>query len=317
MVFYDGVDVRLDGLRVTDRLPTPDGAVVVRNAENLEVVDLQVTSMRAPAGQSMAIQWRDEPYEPLPGAPLVGLRVEGVAAVTLSDVVLHDLTGGRGGASVSADFVAPGGPATGVHVSGATTLDITGLEVRRLVAGAGSSDEAPPGRAAGLWVADTARAFVNNVLAVGLEGDGTDAAVWLAEGAPLVRLAHLTAAGSSGAGVAVAPMVIGAIEVRDSLFSLLEGPAVANAEGNDDVALAWSGLDRLGAATERVAFGEGVLDGPRCFDPFEDSYALLPGSVCVDAGTDGADCGDEPLSEDGSCRLDLGHLGGTADAQAL
>ncbi len=41
-----------------------------------------------------------------------------------------------------------------------------------------------------------------------------------------------------------------------------------------------------------------------------------PGSACVDRGDPDAPCGDEPVSDDDSCRLDMGHLAGTADARS-
>ncbi len=60
---------------------------------------------------------------------------------------------------------------------------------------------------------------------------------------------------------------------------------------------------------------EGVVQlGASCL---ADDALRSPGGRCVDAGNPERVCGEEPRSADGSCRLDLGHLSGTAEAQAL
>jgi hypothetical protein len=74
-----------------------------------------------------------------------------------------------------------------------------------------------------------------------------------------------------------------------------------------------------------VLEGDGIIDAdPRFVNlglspaPEErdnGDFALQEGSPCIDAGDEDADCVDEPPDDNGLCVLDLGHLGGTDQAQ--
>ena len=59
------------------------------------------------------------------------------------------------------------------------------------------------------------------------------------------------------------------------------------------------------------------LEDAECFaNELLGDLSLDPDLPCVDGGDPNADCGDEPRAEVDSCRLDMGHLAGTAEAQS-
>ena len=306
VLFYDGVDVDLDGLEVAGRVPSRGGGIVVRNARSARLSGLRLADLDGHAGLSSADVWTVEPYNALPGETVYGLVVRDVREVSVRDVLMTDVTGGKAGAATHRDFGGPGGDVVGVHVSGAQTLDVSGLRLRRVAAGRGTEvgdDEGPPGRSTGLLVEDTLRATVDHVLADRLEGGEGGAAVQLGEGVGPVQLAHLTVGvAASGLRVSGAPVTI-----RDSVFSEIEG-AVVVGEGVQMSYCAYDQVAELGPV-EAVE----VVDA-RCIDPFSEDLALLPDSPCVDGGTPGLACGDEPGGDD--CRLDVGYLGGTAAGQS-
>jgi hypothetical protein len=104
-------------------------------------------------------------------------------------------------------------------------------------------------------------------------------------------------------------------ELRDTIFSRVTGVAVRNHEANAAIELSYCAFDRVETETSGAvqADEDTILRGERCLDRAEE-IRLAAGSACVDAGTPGAQlCGDEPGGE--ACRLDLGHLGGTAEGQ--
>ena len=65
-----------------------------------------------------------------------------------------------------------------------------------------------------------------------------------------------------------------------------------------------------------VTLGDGLLRANAGFtNEFAGDLSLRANSVCVDAGDPASDCGAEPLSADGLCHPDLGHLAGTGEAR--
>jgi hypothetical protein len=74
----------------------------------------------------------------------------------------------------------------------------------------------------------------------------------------------------------------------------------------------WDNDTDLGDVVE----GAGVIRQDPQFSQQPLPYALEGDSPCVDAGDPDAPCGEEPVDADGQCRMDMGHLGNTADARA-
>ena len=57
-----------------------------------------------------------------------------------------------------------------------------------------------------------------------------------------------------------------------------------------------------------------MLEGRCGWD--EDTGRLLPDSQCIDAGDPASPCDNEPHAADGTCRIDIGHLGNTPQARS-
>ncbi len=142
------------------------------------------------------------------------------------------------------------------------------------------------------------------------------AAFYFGAGTDLVELAHLTVH-DVRAGIEVEEAPVDLFAVRDSVFARVQDTALQNHEANNALEVGYSAFDRVGEVqVGPVVLGEGILEGDdaRCLDR-DAELALAEDSACVDAGTPGdAFCGEEPGGD--ACRADLGHLGGTADAQA-
>ncbi len=56
---------------------------------------------------------------------------------------------------------------------------------------------------------------------------------------------------------------------------------------------------------------------PRFLDAERGNFGLHPESECIDAGDPVAPCLEEPLPDEGDCRVDQGHLGNTPEARSL
>ena len=301
-VFFDGGDVELTDVTVSGHPASNLGGVVVRNAVSARLSDITVSDWVEAQGHPF-VAYGDRGTVGDPGLTAFGVRLMAVRSVRLERVRVHDLRGGHGGLGGGG-----GGPVVGLRLEDCDHVELDDVRVRRLAAGE-PDPEGEPGVATGLQLVRT-----KPVTAVRVLADDVDVAVNFGEGTDLVRLANLTVHDVTD-GVVADEASLDLFELRDSIFSRVTGVAVRNHEANGPVELSYCAFDRVETETNgAVEIDEGtILRGERCLDR-ADEITLAAGSACIDAGTPGAQfCGEEPGGE--ACRLDLGHLGGTAEGQ--
>ena len=129
-------------------------------------------------------------------------------------------------------------------------------------------------------------------------------------------MANLTVYGG-GIGLDVMSRARGLLQVQDSIFASLGGPAIRNHADNAPLPTSYSAFDDVGPPeTENVSLAEEtIIRGPvRFVNPIVDDFRLRPDSPGVDAGDPGASCEQEPAGPN-PCRVDLGHLGDTPAAR--
>lgn len=122
---------------------------------------------------------------------------------------------------------------------------------------------------------------------------------------------------TSGRGIDAGGAGLASLTVRGHIFSSISHEAVFVAEpAGEVVTLDFSALDAVLDPVGAV-LGDDIARAPAGFtQPLLGDFGLRAGSACIDAGDPAAPCDDEPVSEDGSCRRDLGHLAGTEQARA-
>ena len=294
LVAYIGVDgVRIEDLRVGGRGHNTNlGKVVLWEVADVVVRGVEISGV--PGGGA--------------GAVAAGLRIHAADGVELEGVRIDDIAA-TGGLSFPENR-SGAGDAFGIlmtDVSGARLRDVEVRDVREGEQRIGSV----AGRAVGITGSQSSFTVDRGVFS-----DISGAAVELLGDRSLGRLRNLTVH-DVGRGVVVED---GAelLGVFDSVFALLRGPAVEGPEGGASP-VGWCAYDRV---PEPVFVGAVVDDATivaapvRFTDEIFGDLSLAPNSPCVDSGDPDAACADEPRSEDGSCRMDMGHLGGTAAARA-
>ena len=133
--------------------------------------------------------------------------------------------------------------------------------------------------------------------------------------------------GDHGAAAAVLVNAGSELVVTNSIFTESSHDGVVSHADNLDVAVRifWSNIwniqDRR--VVNATVSDETMLDAnPRYTNPGAGDFTLREGPVgdggspCIDAGDGAADCSQEPVGEDGRCRIDMGSHGNTPRARA-
>ena len=242
------------------------------------------------------------------GGAGVGVRIERcTGGVRVHEVEVSDVAGGAAGQ------LGDGGDGTGLRLRDNEGVDVRGVTVERVTGGA-AADQAP-GDAVGVDLSGSP-AGVSGLLVARVAG-GSAAGVTVSADRPALLRRSTVYGVTDGVGLRVtgdgAP---GAASVRHFIFAVVGGPAIVSAAGPAAVLVDYSNFDRVQVSVEYTDEGHNLAVPSGFADEILGDFALAPDSACVDAGDPDVPCGDEPEGEGGACRLDLGHLAGTGDAQA-
>jgi hypothetical protein len=241
---------------------------------------------------------------------VVAIRVEDAATARFEDNVVERLLGGG-------SYLINAGHAYGLWIQRCDAAVVESNRFQRIAGGEGGP-RAPAGPAAAVHVEDSQLLAGNNLVS---DVRGHEAAAFRVSGLRFGEVLDGTyydiSGDDFGRGVHVDGEGLQALRVAGSIFSTISHEAVFVAEPPDGaVTLDYCAFDATGDPAG-VEPGEGIVRAPAGFtQPLLGDFSLRANSACVDAGDPAAECDDEPLSEDESCRRDLGHLAGTQQARA-
>ena len=269
------------------------------------------------------------------GGSVWGIRPNRCAELVVSGNIVADLTGGAGAAELGGDAVgigvlesgdlsvaendvrglrggSPGGRAAGLvldRVVGGP--QVVGNRVNQVAGGGGQvQPEFPAGDATGVWMNEAEDATIRNTLITRIGGGHVHGVRLKRSGG--ARLTHATIAHlngayeSSGARVEDSPETV----IDHTVFAVTSGPALEGGAVSWSLAFDADAPDWAGALE-----GPGLqVADPLFVDPDAGDFEYRPDSPAVDGGDLDADCGLEPGGA--SCRLDLGHRGGTRLGQS-
>ncbi|MHC4837881.1 MAG: MopE-related protein [Planctomycetota bacterium] len=273
-----------------------------------------------------------------------GRRAVGIAALRARDLTIEGNTidgvrGGLGGNSGFALIGGLGGIGDGMALDGCDGLRLRGNVVTHIRAGGGGlpgevitgipvRDDGLGGIALGVYAIRSPDLRSENDLFAHILDGYVGAGIWFsAEDAgnpgPTVEIANTTIhdvvceAPDECEGIRLDGTARG--RVRSSIIAGVTGDGV-RARDTATCTVDYSNLFVDGAglsgATEEIP-GSNVSGDPLFNDPDNGFYSLGPGSPSIDSGDPNAVCDEEPVDDQGECRLDQGHLGNTAGARSL
>ena len=286
--------------------------ILVRESEGVTVADNEVSDLIGGEGHTNA-----KDHDGGRGGDAHGVVFDRCTRSCSADRNhLHDLTGGRGGVGGgNGRGPGDGGSAYGIATVGAPEVTTSWNRIHDLV-GAEETGAAREGAGYGLSVDPSA--VSEHDLVYRLRGSPwTSCLNALADSTLTVE--HLTCHDAQNL---LLPDPGAVARISSSIASKLPYSSVhASQEHGISATLAWTVLHDVG---EWVIFRDLQLVGdqptgdPLFRAPALGDYALQAGSSAIDAGDPGDplgdNCPDEPVAAEGGCRLDAGHLGGTARA---
>ncbi len=288
-------------------------AILVRDSEGVAVEDNTVSGIRGGPGGMGG-------YERAGGRGglVAAIRLDAVVGGRVEGNTVTDVTAGAGGAGAAGG---PGGTAVGVHIVRSDGVTLLRNTLTGLAGGPSPPDQRPgsSGEAVGVLIEESDDVRASHLLVSQPRGA-------LAYGVRLSgaggRLDAATIFEPEGTSDAACVLVDAGstLSVTGSILTSASHYGVRSADDNpaDAVTVAWSDVwDNPAGDLDNVAVGEGVLSADPLFtSPRAEDFSLREDSPCVDAGDPDADCVAEPQAQDGSCRLDLGHLASSPQARS-
>ncbi len=282
----------LEGLCLTgEARPTNLGKVALVDCDGVTVRDSELGRYRAAA----------------PSVLGAGVFVSGGQDVTLSGNLVWDVASAAGGPESAGVWVEG---STGLTVEDNTITEVAG---ENNVAGAGirvvdSPDAALHANELSVVSGSAVHVSGSNSLVstndLVYEIAGGNARGFHVEGASLdVRIASATVHGVAGTGVWAG--ADSGLVLDSSIVAECSGRGVVNAHVSySDV---W---DNTGGDLDNCSTGDGVISLDPLFQGIRrGELSLGDGSPAIDGGDPVAPCANEPTAGDGTCRIDMGHLG--------
>ena len=300
-----------------DVVTTNLGRIVVIDAPGARIEGNVVSDLHTASGRG-GVTTGNEAHA---GDVATGIYVEGSAGVVVRDNRVARITGGTGGVGGHFGFAPSGGPAYGVWLTSCDRAVLEGNRIENISGGAtgfGRNNLGGLGAAIGVYALRgdlTARnTFVSSLAGgsfpeqVGIYADGVGDV--LIRGAT-IRDIPLGGRGRYSAGIYV-NTIANEVRVSEVVFDRVFNAVSIYYDRIPEEAVH---LDHLAVYRTPLAV-RGEVEGLLELDEscLGEDHAPLPNGPCVDAGDPNRPCGDEPGGA--ACRLDLGHLSGTADASS-